>query len=270
MMKRTQHGNHCTALMEFTLIELLVVITIVAILAGMLLPALNKARGAARRISCTANLSQIAKAQFGYADDNSGYVLITDERREDACTAASRYWPWVLMLNKYLSVGPDNPAACLKLMICPEQLERYEASPAAPERYRPTLSYGMFTLGDPAYNNVSALKNYVNKFGSSFIVYEDSGKIQYNRISVMKSPSEYMLLLDNENVSNSSYPLRAPIWRLYPRSSIKTISPSLHHLGTGNAVFTDGHCVSSGLNSYRFLHGGIIQHAVVDGKQIEF
>lgn len=67
----------------FSLIELLIVIMIIAVLAAMLLPALNKARDKAYSISCLSNTKTIQTASFGYSDAFDGWIVPTDFRWND-------------------------------------------------------------------------------------------------------------------------------------------------------------------------------------------
>ena len=105
---------------EFTLIELLIVIAIIAILAGMLLPALNSARNKARAIACKSNLSQLGKGIIMYMDDHNGLLPYDGSPGRPA----GRIYQYVVSG----AVQPDAGKVPSKVFFCPMHVAGYPST----------------------------------------------------------------------------------------------------------------------------------------------
>ena len=109
----------------FTIVEVLVVAAIVTVLAALLLPALGRAREAARRVVCASNLKEIGVALHLYLQDYNGTFPIA----QDPVSTDPYYWLWMGrgwrgLLESYLSRE-------LRVLYCPSDLkaiERWEST----------------------------------------------------------------------------------------------------------------------------------------------
>jgi prepilin-type N-terminal cleavage/methylation domain-containing protein/prepilin-type processing-associated H-X9-DG protein len=151
----------------FTLIELLVVIAIIAILIGLLLPAVQKVREAAARMQCQNNLKQMGLALHGYQDSNKslpagsilrGAVPLYSDCKENS--ANRRGAPWTVLILPHLEQKPLFDMVDLNAeFVC----SNAESPTTGPNRAVWSKPVGIYQC--PIFSERGSLKNHSNYFG---------------------------------------------------------------------------------------------------------
>ena len=218
--QKSGHLKCCKSLIinDFTLIELLVVIAVIAILAAMLLPALNRAREVSKRIKCVSNMKQVSLVFMNYAD------------------SYEEWFPCRLGSINYDTSGGGTTVAWSYFLAETTNMVKYENMTAG------IKSTNILTC--PSARVASASTNFgINdgirlQAGNASMrqrgVWQCSSDGGFAKRNTFKSPSRVAVLFDcNENT-----------YYVNPATTQYDIFPggiNFRHSNTTNGLFVDGH-----------------------------
>lgn len=222
----------------FTLVELLVTIAVIAILASLLMPALNSARNKAQAIQCISNIHNINTALISYVDSCDGFVPGVDENDNDPGGSGKKMgWSSLLLYEGHIKNGKE--------LTCPGALSQdcYCIQYACTMTTRKAQSYlkSNGNLWHMAYSGYGM--NYFVQGERSLYPARTYPRV---RLSGIRQPSRKLAVADTRGNDIGGKPSGS--YSLAPASSSGGVAAGgtlfNWHRNIANVLFFDGHAAS--------------------------